>query len=719
MTSSIGFRIPLSPGSTREDFPARLRTFKEGARHAGSMKYRGIANRHKRSVWTFLFLTLTLSLRCYPSEVLLLRSGGSPSREQHELELATQFYGLDLKIVTAGTNQTVFTSEALRPETTVAVAIEADALAKVDQKALLQALRRGPKGTVPLLILGVTSETDQTLLSEWSGITAIGVRSLDSPSGLRYVVGTESAVTQQLTGFEFPFPGDKTFYFHLAEHNGARVIMAVRNDHQLLPVFIEEDVQGRKIFLLCRTHPSGDTAVDWISGNTEDAFEKIAAVMVFTKYSAGDRGWHALHHYANLTIDDPWLREPYGNLSYEGLLKEMEKHNFHTTIAFIPWNYDRSEADVVSLFRRHPDRFSICIHGDNHAHKEFTDYESIPLAVQMAALRQSIARMERFNAKTGIPYDRVMVFPHSIAPEQTVEALKANEYLATINSQNVPMGSLRPAGLLFAMRPTTLSFGNFLSILRYSVTEPTPSYRIAIEAFLDNPLFYYTHQDLFAKGIDAFDGLADEVNKLETDTKWRSVGDIVKHQYLLRLREDSNYDVLALSSSLLLENTFGRDLVFYIKRVESGSTPVVSASVDGQALPFQLHEGYLDLGVPVPAGQTRSIVIKYQSAQALASISTSKSSPYVYILRTVSDFRDITLSRVQVGRAFTALYYAHRATAELLILGGCGLIVFCITIGSWGLIVIVRRKNVVKPPSDSPPINKLARGTATRPISLD
>jgi hypothetical protein len=716
MTPTIGFRIALLSGSTRGDFPAGLRTFKESARHAGSTKYRRIANRHKRSVWAILFLTLTLSLRCYSSEVVLLRSGGSPSPEQHELELATQFYGLNLKIVTTRANQIVLTPGAIRPDTTVAVTIEADALAKVDRKALLRALRRGRKGSVPLLILGVTPETDETLLSEWSGITAIGARSLDSPSGLHYVVGSESAVTQQLAGFEFPFPGDKTFYFHLAENSKAQVIMAVRKDHQVVPVFIEEDVQGQKVFMLCKTHPSGDNAVDWISDNTEDAFEKIAAVMVFTKYSAGERGWHALHHYANLTIDDPWLREPYGNLSYEGLLNEMEKHNFHTTIAFIPWNYDRSEAYVVSLFRRHPDRFSICIHGDNHAHKEFTDYESKPLDVQVTALRQSVARMEKFQAQTGIPYDRVMVFPHSIAPEQTLEALKANDYLATINSQNVPMGSLRLTGLLFAMRPTTLSFASFPSILRYPVASPTPSYRVAIEDFLDNPLFYYAHQDLFAKGIDAFDGLADEVNKLEPDTKWRNVGDIVKHRYLLRLREDSNYDVLALSSSLLLDNTFGRDLVFYVKRLESGSTPITSASVDGRPLPFQLHDGYLDFHLPVPAGETRSIVIQYQSAEDIASISTSKSSPYVYVLRTISDFRDITLSRVQVGRAFTALYYAHRVTAELLILGGCGLIVFCITVGGWGLVVIMRRKNVVKQPSDTLPIDKLAGARPSGPL---
>ena len=84
--------------------------------------------------------------------------------------------------------------------------------------------------------------------------------------------------------------------------------------------------------------------------NTETAFAEVAPEMIFAKYGAGERGWHALHHDANLTIDDPWLREPYGHLDYNKLLTEMERHNFHTTIAFIPWNYDRSEQQVVALF---------------------------------------------------------------------------------------------------------------------------------------------------------------------------------------------------------------------------------------------------------------------------------------------------------------------------------------------------------------------------------
>ena len=64
--------------------------------------------------------------------------------------------------------------------------------------------------------------------------------------------------------------------------------------------------------------------------------------------------WHSPGHYANLTIDDPWFAESYGHLTYNGLLGEMEKANFHTTIAFIPWNYDRSEGFLAGKASARP-----------------------------------------------------------------------------------------------------------------------------------------------------------------------------------------------------------------------------------------------------------------------------------------------------------------------------------------------------------------------------
>lgn len=647
--------------------------------------------RSLRAPHIFLFLALGSSLPCLSADLVLIRSSANATPEQKQLELAAQFYGLSLKTIAADHANTRSILEAARQDTTVGVAIEATALAGIDERSIMQAMGQRPAGRVPLLLLGMTPETDRPLVNKWSNGSVIGVGSLSDSSPIQYVVGRIPDMAHQLAGVEFPGAGGNAFYFDLDDHHAAKVIMAVRSVRQNQPVFIEENLGSQPVFLLCRTQFNPDQAVDYLFDSKQNAFGEIAAVMMFVKQSAGERGWHALRHYANLTIDDPWLREPYGMLNYQGLLTEMEKHRFHTTIAFIPWNFDRSQPEVVSIFRRNPDKFSICIHGDNHDHKEFTDYRQKPLNEQVSAMRQSVARMEKFQALTGISYDRVMVFPHSVAPEKTFEALKANNYLATVNSQNVPMDSARPAGSLFALRPTTLLFGGFPSALRVEVAPGSANYPVAINAFLDNPLLYYSHQDLFADGINAFDATADEVNRIEPDTNWNGLGEIVRHLYVVRLRDDTNYDVLAFSSNLLIENTSGHDAIFFVHREDSKPGTIAAVNVDGQSVPFKVDAGNIGIQVPVSAGQTRSVVIQYQEAPGLLSTPIAKNSVRVSVLRRVSDFRDITLSRIPFGQTLTSAYYGYGSNRKLVVLCGCGLLVVCLA-GCWWLILIKRKR---------------------------
>ncbi|MGB8985258.1 MAG: hypothetical protein WCC37_01380, partial [Candidatus Sulfotelmatobacter sp.] len=539
--------------------------------------------------------------------------------------------------------------------------------ANLNQEALLRALHRTGGSKVPLLVLGITPETNPALLKAWTGGLVASVQTLSTARQLHYLVGNLAGVTDQLTGLEIPSPGDDAFYFAEANSGRAKAIVSLHNGTQVAPVFLEVEVNQQQIFLLCKKR-SLDSEAERSAENTEAVFGEVAPVMMFAKYCAGDRGWHAVHHDSNLTIDDPWLREPYGHLDYKDLLTEMERHNFHTTIAFIPWNYDRSEASVVALFRSHPERFSICVHGDNHDHKEFDDYESKSLSLQIAALRQSLARMDKFQALTGIPYDKVFVFPHNIGSERILEQLKTYNFDATVNSLSVPMDRTRPASPLFSLRPVTLSFGDFPSVARFGAAMPNPAGFIAINEFLDNPIFFYGHQDLFANGIGAFDRVADDVNRIEPDTRWRSLGDMVKHFYQVRLRDDANYDVLAFSSSLDLDNTTGRNSVFYIQKPESDSSAIAAVSVEGRPVPFEFEDGSLRLRVAIPAEQSRSVLIRYRNDLDLASVSIAKSSPRVYVLRMISDFRDITLSKSRIGRAVTDYYYKDKTSPVIVIL---------------------------------------------------
>ncbi len=660
----------------------------------GTAEPRVFAPTHALITSCAILFAVPLSSFC--ADVIFIRSAEGSPQEQKTLEVSTSFYGLNLRIVTAGSasdDDLALRRTVQRPET-VAVTIAANALPLVKREELLGSLANKPGGRTPLLILGITPETDPTLLQTWSGGTVLGCkRRAESRSHLRFAIGQVAGFTGQLTGIEMPAPSTENFYLVLAGRSKGLVVAKVRDDQQAVPVFIEATLQQPTVFLDSTNPGGGPSAAQPNENSMVGAFAEIAPTMMFIKYCGGEQAWHALHHYANLTIDDPSLEQPYGWLDYEGLLKKMELHNFHSTIAFIPWNYDRNELRVVSLIHNHPGRFSLAIHGDNHDHKEFTDYQSKSLDSQTFALRQALARMDRLQVTTGIPVDKVMVFPHSIAPEKTLLALKNYGYLATVNSTNVPMGSDRPPGPLFALRPITTLFGGLPSMVRYSVAVPIPDYFLSINEFLDNPLLFYCHHELFAGGMNAFDRVADQVNRIQPDTRWRGLGDIVKHCFLVKKRDPAAHDVLAFANTIELENNSPQYSTFYVKKMENDPAAVRSITVDRQACPFALRDGYLEFKVPIPAGQVRSVAVQYTIPISSSVVSVEHDSIRVYLLRRASDLRDNILYRSALGRAIIHSYYDdsgeprpwHLIRSAFVVIA----ILFCIWVG--GSIFIRRR----------------------------
>jgi hypothetical protein len=637
---------------------------------------------------------LTVASWSCAADLIFIRSPKTSALELERLRTSADFYGLNLIVVVASSPRDAFEiDKVVKHKETVGVAMAADALAAVNRNALLRSLERVQGDNIPLLILGVGQDVDQALLKTWSGGAISGYSHLESPGHPQYIFGRVDGFTSQLADMGIPLSVEDALILVVGENASVQNIVSLRDDHKTSPLFIETVVQRQKVFVASAMFSVGSSTDQDVTVN---AFLRIAPEMMFIRYCAGERGWHVLHHYANFTIDDPWLRQPYGYVDYNGLLAEMQRHNFHTTIAFIPWNYNRNELRVVSLFRDHPDRFSIAIHGNNHDHKEFTNYGSKPLAAQVGDLKQSLARMEKFRELTGIPYDKVMVFPHSIAPKDTLGALKTYNYLATVNSSNVPQGDAKPTDALFDLRPVSVSFAGFPSFSRYPVAVPISNRYIAISDFLDNPLLFYAHSDFFARGSNAFDDVADKVNKLEPDTQWRSLGDIVRHLYLVKLREDDcNYDVLAFSNGISLENSSGRDAIFYLRKQETGPQTIKSVVADGQPYPYRLQDGYLTLSLAIPKGTRRNVDIQYQNNLDLATIDASHTSYVVYALRLGSDFRDVYLAKSKIGLAITRFYNDHdikpwQVLGSLLVL----VIICTYACYRWRVLITRRRRTL-------------------------
>ncbi len=615
----------------------------------------------KANLTRTMVLALLVACTCldgWGGEIAFWHAAGEDRQELDALKTATQFYGIDLVEVRLNSDADLIAElNRIKHSETLGVVATSSALgAAMDGRIFRQSLRAQNR-TIPIMIIGVTADANARQLRSWSANAVSRCRTLPpSLDGTAYIVGADKDVTGELAGEQMNLSLLPTCSFEADGGHDVDPVLSVRLANGLSPTFIRAVTKSTEIFLLSQLQmPQEVRRPTW--RDVSDVFSLAAPFMFFVRHASGDYGWHSPAHYANLTIDDPWLIEPYGFLHYDDLLREMDKHNFHTTIAFIPWNFDRSEEAVVSLIRSHQNRFSIAIHGNNHDHREFDQLSVAPISDQEADIKQALNRMDRFSFLTGITYDPVMVFPHGIAPAATLELLKRYNFLATVNSQDVPLGSTTPTDPAFTLRPFTTSYDQFPSLMRYSAEVPVREVTLATNAFLGNPILLYGHHGLFADGSGAFNQTADLINRLEPGTHWCSLGCIATHLYLLRLNQDGRVDTMMLSSRIQLENPYQHEAEFVIHKQEADPAGIESVTVDGKRYPFASAGGNLTLTVTLPAGTSRQIGIMYRNDLRRLPDDYAKYDLRVMLLRRISDFRDLTLSKWSIGAFLTRLYY--------------------------------------------------------------
>jgi len=621
------------------------------------------------AAWLSLCLAL-LSLHASAAHILYIGQPRVQDDTRRQISAVAAFYGLQVDdLAWQHGRPGPLAARSLNESSLVAVIITAEALPALSPEqsfALLHSRRSG----MPLLIAGINDNTPPALLKYWSsGSVAACRRSPVAPVPGHYKIAGAGDVTQQLSGTILPLERQQVLYLDLS--GDAQPVVQASFAGSALPVLARTPSPLRNVFFATE-QPNIDIPLAPDPYRQQQVFAALVSPMIFLHYAAGEYAWHSPGAYANFTIDDLWLREPYGHVSFPALLEQAQQHGFHATIAFTPWNFDRSQPAVAALFRKHPDRLSICIHGNNHIHQEFGPFSTHPLEKQTQDIEQALARMEKFAQLTKIAYDPVMVFPHSISPAATFSALHRDNYLATVNSLNVPSDASTPPGLDFALRTATLQFSSFPSLRRYSAETDIPPSQLAIDAFLGNPMLFYAHESFFASGIGAFNSTADFVNRLQPSTQWRSLGDIVQHLYLEKLRDDGNIDIRALSGSIRLRNDQTRNVTFFIEKQEDASVPLI-VLVDGQPFHFVRKGTQLTLQLPIAAGTTKLVEIRYPNSNNIAAVDISRSSPEATVIRLLSDFRDNAVSDTRPGRWFIRSYvknasYWNGAFALLLLL---------------------------------------------------
>jgi hypothetical protein len=218
---------------------------------------------------------------------------------------------------------------------------------------------------------------------------------------------------------------------------------------------------------------------------------------------------------ACLILDDPLLRPRYGCLDYAKLLQEMKEHRFFTEIAFIPWNWRRSDPKTVGLLADNADYYGVCVHGCNHTGSEFGggDYQTLS-----ALSSTALWRMEQHKRLTGLPYDPVMAFPQGLFSSVAIRALKDQGYHAAFNSTLRSTDGDELSAIEYR-RPATRIYHDFpLFLRRYPKNKSDFLQDIASR----RPIIIVEHHGAFKNGYKTMTDFIDWVNGLG-NIKWRSL----------------------------------------------------------------------------------------------------------------------------------------------------------------------------------------------------
>lgn len=511
-------------------------------------------------------------------------------------------------------------------------------------------------------------------------------------AGCRVQVAESRAVARQLAGFSGRCGWTGTMpvasFDAGSEAAGVEVIAELRAGNRRHPIFVRDRrLPGEAYFL--GDVPFAPDPRQTLFELLSTQFQAAAPIAMFLTTAAKDRAWHAEQAYANMTIDDPWLREPYGNVSFERLRQEMREHRFHTTIAFVPWNFDRNQPQVVDLFKRNPDIYSLAIHGNDHAHEEFAPRNGAEAA--QAAIRQALARMAAMQQATGLTHDRVMIFPQQVSGPSTIDLLRSSGFLCTVNltkrrEETLPGVTPHPWTSFVAEERGMPSLKREVPDIGESIAP--------LLAFLHVPVLLHTHQNYFADR--RFGAVADKVSASVRGVKWTNLGEICRALFLTRREDDGSIAVRLFGSQAELRNGALEAKTYHIVKEYAPDVEVSAVEVNGRRLPLQVSAGRTAASVTVPAGATVRVDVRYAGQLDDAALPpVEKGGIRVRLLRWASDFRDNMLSQTEIGRTFHDAYYSLMRGRYAMIDSVLAAVALAgVLFAGWGALALTRRRRL-------------------------
>lgn len=373
-------------------------------------------------------------------------------------------------------------------------------------------------------------------------------------------------------------------------------------------------------------------------------FSRLVPYAMALRYAAGDECWRPCKAHASIIIDDPLLRKNYGFLNFESLLRLADQHDFHTTIAFIPRNFRRNSSRITRMFQENAARLAICFHGNDHTEAEFA---STDLALLNILLRVAEDRMNLHQQMTGLPCDRVMVFPQGNFSIEAMKVLKSHNFYAAVNT--VPHPAEQPVRLPIGelAQPAVLRYGGFPLFIRKPIRQ-TQSQDIAFNLFFGRPVLIVEHHEIFQRPESLVE-IAARINSVASEVHWSNLATVVSNSVLTRRAPDGTHHVRAYSGTVRISNDSGSVRHYSIEWGDSRDVASIEQVLmeGGLRCGVEIDDTGVRLSVESAPGSSQTFSLVHRNVHATVRNLGLRWNAQAFLRRRLSEFRDNYLSKNQ------------------------------------------------------------------------
>jgi hypothetical protein len=377
-------------------------------------------------------------------------------------------------------------------------------------------------------------------------------------------------------------------------------------------------------------------------------FSQLLPHAMALRHIFGEQSWRPSEAHASVIIDDPLLRPNYGFLNFDHLLGLMKQHNFHTTVAFIPYNFRRNSRRVIKMFQENTDRFSLCFHGNDHTGAEFASTDTALLNTMLQIAEQ---RMSQHHKTTGLDCHRIMVFPQGNFSSEAMAVLNARNFDAAVNTTSHPRNEAVRLTLSEIAQPAVLRYGSFPLFLRKPSLQ-TQREDVAFNLFFGKPTLIVEHHDVFEHPERLVD-VAARINAVAPGIGWSGLGRAVSRSVLRRRTLDGVSSVRVYGRTASISSSSGSVERFEIEWNQIGlASSVAQVLRNGQPCDFDARaEGRIALSAELAPGASETFAVVHRNPHAALEGLGLQRKAWAFLRRRLSEVRDNYVSKNPPMRA--------------------------------------------------------------------